>query len=86
LVSFTYGTPSDPNNSVNLSQGKWYTVVFEDNGYTDSRAIFMQTSAAPALISEVSQQPVIVGTGEIVTVTATLAANPSAEERFFLRY
>jgi len=86
LVSFTYGTPSEPNNSVNLSQGKWYTVVFEDNGYADSRAIFMETSASPILITEVSQQPVIVGTDEIVTVTATLAANPSSEERFFLRY
>ncbi len=86
LVSFTYGTPSDPNNSVNLSHGKWYSVVFEDNGYADSRAIFMETSASPTLISEVSQQPVIVGTGENVTITANLAANPTAEEQFFLRY
>lgn len=86
LDTFIYGTPSDPNNKVNLSTGKWYSVIFEDKGYATTRAIFMETSAQPVNLTSVSRQPVLVDPNQEVTVTATLSASPSPEEKFYLRY
>lgn len=86
FADFTYGTPSDPDNAVHLQQNKWYTVVFEDNGYENTRAIFMETSHSPVAISSVLQDPVLVEEDQEVTVTAVLSAAPSPEEKFFLRY
>ena len=84
--NLTYGTPSDPNNIVNVVQNKWYSVIFEDLGYFSSRAIFMQTSAEPVSIVSVEQQPLIVTNLDAVTITAQFSTNPSPEERFYLRY
>ena len=82
----TYGTPSDPNNKVNVVQNKWYTVVFEDKGYISTRTIFSETSAQPVGIASVAQQPVMVTNTDQVTITAQLSAAPSPEEKFYLRY
>lgn len=82
----TYGTPSDPNNRVNAVQGKWYTVIFEDKGYASTRAIFMETSAEPAGIVAVEQQPLIVTSQDQVSVAVQLSGIPSPEEKFYLRY
>ena len=86
LNTFIYGTPSDPNNKISLSNGKWYTVVFEDKGYVSTRAIFMETSAQPADITSVTRQPLLVEPGQAANITSTLSVNPSPEEKFFLRY
>lgn len=84
--NFIYGSPSNPNNQINLTSNKWYTVNFEDQGYQNTRAIFMETSAAPVDIVSVSQDPVVPSNSEPVQVDALLAASPSAEEFFYLRY
>lgn|GEM_PF-84801 len=84
--NLTYGTPSDPNNQVNAVQNKWYTVIFEDQGYVNTRVIFMETSAEPVTFVSVEQQPLIVTTQDQVSVTAQLSDDPSPEEKFYLRY
>ncbi|MCX6266628.1 MAG: alpha-amylase family glycosyl hydrolase [Bacteroidetes bacterium] len=84
--NLTYGTPSNPNNLVNVVNNKWYTVIFEDKGYANSRVVFMETSAEPVNIVSVEQQPLIVTSQDQVSVTAQLSATPSPEEKFFLRY
>ncbi len=86
LQPLTYGTPSDPDNNISLVQNRWYTVVFEDLGYVNTRAIFMETSAEPVSISGVMQNPVVVSSTDMVEVSATLSAEPSPEEHFYLRY
>ena len=86
LCNVTYGTPSDPNNKITVTNNKWYTVVFEDKGYASTRCIFMQTSAQPVTIPSVSQQPLVVTNTDAVTVTATLSAAPSSEEKIYIRY
>lgn len=86
LNTFIYGTPSDPNNKVALTGGKWYTVIFEDKGYVNTRAIFMETSAQPVEILTVSRQPLLVDPGQPATITAQLSGNPSPEEKFYLRF
>jgi 1,4-alpha-glucan branching enzyme len=82
----TYGKPSDPDNKVNVVQNKWYTVVFEDLGYANTRTIFMETSAEPVSIVSIEQKPLIVTNQDQVSVVAQLSANPSPEEKFYLRY
>jgi hypothetical protein len=84
----TYVFNGGPNNSATLNASSWYTVNFENTGYTNTRGIFMETSAAPVAISSVSQLPLAgsVNPSDVVTVTANLSAAPSAEEIIYLRY
>lgn len=86
LANVTFGSPSDPNNTIYITQNKWYKVVFEDKGYQNSRAIFMETSAEPVAIEKVAQNPPIVASNEPVIVGIQLSSIPSVEEKFYLRY
>ena len=81
----TYTKEGPNNNSVTLLNGKWYTVNWEDLGYQDSRAIFMETSAEPVTIASVSV-PATVVENEPVTIQIATAASPSDEEIIYLRY
>ncbi len=76
----------DPNNSVTLTNGKWYVVNFEDKGYVNTRAIFMELSEQPASIASVQQVPVLPAANESVTVSVTLSDTKCAEELVYLRY
>ncbi len=78
-------TKEGSDNQITVTNGKWYTMNYEDAGYNNTRAIFMMTSAQPAIISSVSV-PATVNPGDAATITVSLAQNPSAEEIFFLRY
>jgi hypothetical protein len=78
------------NTDVILTTGKYYTLNFQDNGYSNTSAIFFETSASPVTISSVSGSynntsgACNGGAGLIVTVTCS--APPSAEEKFYVRY
>ncbi len=86
LQDFTYGTPSDPNNSITVTQNKWYTVVFEDSGYENTKAVFMETDSQPVNITAVGQTPPLVEATDNVLITANLSASTSAQEILYLRY
>jgi len=73
------------NNSITLLDGKWYTMNFEDLGYVSSRAIFMETSAEPVEIDNVSE-PASVLPNTPVTIDVELKDEKCAEENVFLRY
>jgi 1,4-alpha-glucan branching enzyme len=83
---FIYGTPSDPNNSIQMVQNHWYKVIWTDNGYANTNAIFLETASEPVSISQVSQNPVLVSNMVPVSVNASLSAVPSSSEHFFLVY
>jgi 1,4-alpha-glucan branching enzyme len=86
LQDYTYNGTND--DQITVVNGKWYTVNWKDNGYSPTRAIFMETSGDPVAISSVTQNPLpgLVAPGQTVTVTVTLSGTPSAEELFYLRY
>jgi glycosidase len=86
LSNVTYGTPSNPDNKITLAQNKWYSVDFEDLGYANTRAIFMETSAEPVNLISVEQHPLLVTSSDNVSVKIHLSASPSPEEKFYLRY
>lgn len=83
LQNYTFNTGAD--NNITLADGKWYTMNWEDLGYQNSRAIFMETSAQPIEITSVSvpANP-LENLPSIVSVTTNNA--PSAEEIVYLRY
>jgi 1,4-alpha-glucan branching enzyme len=74
------------DNSITLSDNMWYTMNWENIGYVDTRAIFMETSSEPVNITNVSQNPTLPAASESVTVTVTIGGVKCAEEHFYLRY
>ncbi|MFZ4546092.1 MAG: T9SS type A sorting domain-containing protein [Bacteroidales bacterium] len=83
LQSYTYQGATD--NNVTITNGKWYTINWEDKGYMSSRAIFMETSALPVNILSVSV-PVSVSPNTVTPITVTTSLAKSAEEIIYLRY
>jgi len=83
LQSYTLNTGA--NNNITLSDGKWYTMNWEDVGYANNRAIFMETSANPVTISNVSV-PTTVAPAAAAVITVTTSAAKSAQEIVYLRY
>lgn len=77
-----------PNNNIACNPSKYYTMVWKDNGYSNTQAIFMETSAAPITLSSTSQSPFAgnVTPSDAVVVTITLSAPKSAEENVYVRY
>jgi hypothetical protein len=84
LQSYTYN--SGANNTITVTNGKWYVVNWKDNGYSDTgtQAIFMELSGEPITISTVADN--YSGAGNAVTVSITTSAAPAAEEKIFVRY
>lgn len=81
----TYTKEGAGDNNITILNGKWYTMNWEDLGYNDSRAIFMETSAEPVAISTVSV-PVNPLENIPVIVQVTTSVAPSAGEIIYLRY
>ncbi len=71
------------NNSIDVTNGNWYTVNWEDNGYATTDFIFMETSAEPITISSVS---FTASKSDSITVSITLSGSKSSEERIYVRY
>ncbi len=90
LQTYTFNTGA--NNNITVSNGKWYTVNWEDKGYTNTRAIFMETSEKPAAILTVSQAGESGAGGSYVTenlidtVFITTDKVLSPEETLYIRY
>lgn len=83
LQDYTFNSGAD--NSITVVNGKWYTMNWQDQGYAASKAIFMETSAAPVSIATVST-PVAPTENTAVTINITTSASPCAEEKIYLRY
>lgn len=76
------------NSNITLTNGKWYTMNYIDNGYNNAQAIFMETSSQPVLLSSSSQAPTNgnVTDTDAVVVTVNTSAAPSAEEIVYVRW
>ena len=83
LQTYTFGGADD--NTITLDNGFWYTMVWEDIGYADCRAIFMKTSVEPVNITTVSE-PTGVVANQVVDIDFTISGNASSEEYFYLQY
>ena len=84
LQNYTYNAGAD--NTITLTNGKWYTMNWQDQGYESTKAVFMETSAEPVSIQSVNQLPLVVSSDDAVSVTITTSAAPCAEEKIYVRY
>lgn len=83
LQDYTYQGTGD--NNITLSNDHWYTMVWEDTGYDNTRAIFMETTNEPVEIQTVTT-PTSVIPDEVVIVNITTNNILSPEELIYLRY
>lgn len=84
VVNNVYLGGSQPNNNCTFDDGKFYTMNWLDNGYNDTRAVIMETSAAPVDITSVSNGPSCDGFETLVSIT--FSNSPVPEEIFYVRY
>lgn len=82
----TYTKEGANNNNITLVNNKWYTANWEDLGYQDSRAIFMETASEPVDITSVSGVPAAANANTAVDISVSADAIPSAGEIIYLRY
>jgi hypothetical protein len=83
LQLYTMGFVSD--NYIVLEDNKYYTLNWEDQGYVDTRAIFMVTSASPVDITEVSV-PADVYENLPTIIDVETSTTPAPEEIVYVRY
>lgn len=81
----TYTKEGADNNTITVTDGKWYVVNWEDIGYVDTRAIFMEVSAEPVDILTVSV-PADPMPNTAYGIDITVSATPAVEEVFYIRY
>lgn len=88
IEDFIFGnadpTPHPTDNSITLADNKYYVMNYENSGYVDTRAIFMELDAAPVSITNVEQDVAIPDPNQAVTVTVTTDNTPS--ENVYVRY
>ena len=78
-------TKGGADNSITITNGKWYTMNWKDLGYSNTDAIFMETSALPIDIQSVTG-PSSGSVNVPVTVNISVSAALCAEEKIYLRY
>jgi len=82
----TYNT-GGADNSITITNGKWYTMNWRNQGYINTSAIFMETSAQPVTINSVTDLSAsVIAPGQAPSLTVALSANPSSEEKIFVVY
>lgn len=88
FTNFPYTTDGGVgNNTISVENNKWYTVNFADYGYTNSEAIFMETSASPVSITSVTNVPATeVAENQAATINVELDKPKSPEEKIYIRY
>jgi hypothetical protein len=75
------------DNDITLENDFIYTIIYDDNGYANSRASLMRTRQEPVQVLAVSGLPTqSVTAGEAVGVNVELSAVKSPEEKVFLIY
>ncbi len=65
------------NNTITLNDNKFYIMNWENTGYADTRAIFMELDAEPVSITDVSQNISIPDPDQDVTITVTTDNSPT---------
>ena len=81
----SYNTGAD--NSITLINDNYYTLIFDDNGYDNSSAAVLKTSAVPVSIVSVTGTPTgNVAANDPVTISVELDKAKSAEEKVYIRY
>ena len=82
----TAGSNEPQPNTITLADDKWYVVNWNNTGYSNTDALFMELSAHPVNIVTVDQTPAIPRKNDTVFVTIQTSDIPAPEEKIYLRY
>ena len=89
IQEYTYGVAGtgepEPNN-ISVTNNHWYVSNWDNIGYGNTRAIFMELSAEPVEITAVTMNPMMPAATDAVEIAFQTTVTPSPEEHFFVRY
>ena len=77
---------SGANNSITLADNKWYVMNWENLGYQNTRAIFMELDDQPAEFQSVSHAPEVPDPSEQITVSVETDIEPGPAQNVYVRY
>jgi len=90
LQTYTYGVAGSgyepDNNSVTLTDNKWYIFNFNNYGYESTNGIFMEISGEPVDILSVEQEPLLPSNTDDVEIIIEVSHQPASDEYIFLRF
>ena len=84
IQEYQFGGAS--NNTITLADNQWYVMNWENTGYEDTQAIFMELEAQPAEFLSVSHTPDEPAASEEITINVEMDTNPGAEQNVYVRY
>lgn len=87
MQSYTFSGGAS-NNKINTTNGRFYSTNWQDIGYSNTNAVWMETTNAPVTISSTSQLPLSgdVTPSDNVIVTVNTSASLSPQEKVYIRY
>ncbi len=74
------------NDTITLNDNKFYIVNFENTGYANTRAIFMELSGTPVSIVSSRRTISIPDSTQNDTIIIRTSQSPCAEQHFYARY
>ncbi len=89
IQEYTYGQAGtgepEPNN-ISVTNNHWYVANWDNVGYENTRAIFMELSAEPVELTAVTMSPLMPTDADPVEITLQTTVAPAPEEHVYLRY
>lgn len=73
------------NTRLAVTTGNYYVVIWRDNGYATTQAVFLELSEAPATFSTISDTETVPD-NETYTVMLTVSDALATEEKVYVRY
>ena len=74
------------NDTVTLNDNKYYVMNWDNLGYENTRAIFMELSDTPVYIISTAQNTYTPAPNQAVDVKIVTNSSPCAEQLFYIRY
>jgi len=89
IQEYTYGvagTNEPSHNSVTLNNNTWYIINWDNIGYENTSAIFMELSTEPVNIVSINQLPLMPSIDDAVEITIETSTVPGPGEDFYIKY
>jgi 1,4-alpha-glucan branching enzyme len=89
IQEYTYGVGGNDeptHNTVQLQAEKWYYVNWDNIGYENTKAVFMELDTEAVEINSVMQEPLLPSSQDQVVISIQASGSPSASEKVYLRY
>ncbi len=89
IDEYTYGvdgTNAPDDNNITLQNNSWYILNWNNIGYENTSAIFMEIASEPVDLIALTQEPIMPTATDEVEISIEASASPSADEYIYIRY